>query len=287
MDSNNQVENLKKALDLELLISSSKEKLSCLLNENFRQPPEEPQKITWSPNYPEIKITFKDRIKCIEPYMLIIMFVCIFGLFPVSLFLFFKEYKKAKITACEKVKNSEEYRKQCEEIDRDVSERQAKSDLEFEEALNEYENILMPQYKKELAAWTKNHNREITEIQNILNTATDELIIHYENTKIIPLQYRNIEALQYIYDMISTSDYDIKQVIENYDRDMQRRLDKARLQEQQILNEQQRQANELAAVNASLLQEQNDIAERARRDANIAAAVGTIQRHNINKNLKK
>lgn len=32
---------------------------------------------------------------------------------------------------------------------------------------------------------------------------------------------------------------------------------------------------------------QNYIAEKDRRDANIAAAVGAVQRHNINKTIKK
>ena len=32
---------------------------------------------------------------------------------------------------------------------------------------------------------------------------------------------------------------------------------------------------------------QNSIAEKARRDANIAAAVGAVQRHNTNKTIKK
>ena len=47
--------------------------------------------------------------------------------------------------------------------------------------------------------------KEIETVQNILNTSTEELSNHYENTKIIAMQYRTIPALQYIYDMISTS----------------------------------------------------------------------------------
>ena len=50
-------------------------------------------------------------------------------------------------------------------------------------------------------------------------------------------------------------------------------LEEMRLQEQQ-------QAN-------ALLDRQNSIAEKARRDANIAAAVGAVQRHNTNKAIKK
>ena len=57
-------------------------------------------------------------------------------------------------------------------------------------------------------------------------------------------------------------------------------LEEMRLQEQQ-------QANALAMEQNDLLDRQNSIAEKARRDANIAAAVGAVKRHNTNKTLKK
>lgn len=56
-------------------------------------------------------------------------------------------------------------------------------------------------------------------------------------------------------------------------------LEEMRLQEQQ--------ANALAMEQNDLLDRQNSIAEKARRDANIAAAVGAVQRHNTNKTIKK
>lgn len=56
-------------------------------------------------------------------------------------------------------------------------------------------------------------------------------------------------------------------------------LEEMRLQEQQ--------ANALAIEQNDLLDRQNSIAEKARRDANIAAAVGAVQRHNTNKAIKK
>lgn len=77
-----------------------------------------------------------------------------------------------------------------------------------------------------------------------------------------------MDALQYIYDMISTSDYDVRQAIEYFDKSQQ-------------------QANALAMEQNDLLDRQNSIAEKARRDANIAAAVGAVQRHNTNKTIKK
>ena len=51
--------------------------------------------------------------------------------------------------------------------------------------------------------------------------------------------------------------------------------------------QEQQQANALAMEQNDLLDWQNSIAEKARRDANIAAAVGTVQRHNTNKAIKK
>ncbi len=179
------------------------------------------------------------------------------------------------------------YKAKCEVIDKETKQKQADADLKYQKALEEYEKVLLPQYKIEFDEWSVNHNKEIETVQNILNTSTEELSNHYENTKIIAMQYRTIPALQYIYDMISTSDYDIMQAIDLYDRSEQRKLDAERLEEQRRLTEQQKTANELAAVNASLLQEQNEIADKARRDANIAAAVGAVQRHNLNKTLKK
>ena len=61
---------------------------------------------------------------------------------------------------------------------------------------------------------------------------------------------------------------------------------KAQKDEEMRLQEQQ-QANALAMEQNDLLDRQNSIAEKARRDANIAAAVGAVQRHNTNKTIKK
>ena len=110
--------------------------------------------------------------------------------------------------------------------------------------------------------------------------AKKELAALYGETRIVPAQYRRVDALQYIYDMISTSDYDVRQAIEYFDKSQQRALEEMRLQEQQ-------QANALAMEQNDLLDRQNSIAEKARRDANIAAAVGAVQRHNTTKTIKK
>lgn len=287
MDKINQVENLKKALDLEKLISVKSEELAKLNMESFRKEPIKPQRVIITPTYPKIKPRFGDCVKSIERSKLIIIVVCILFLFPVGVFLFLKEYKNGKVNAIEKIKNSPDYKSQCAIIAKEANQQQINADKKYQKDLEEYENFLLPQYKKEFEIWSKNHNDKINSVHDVLNNATKELSIHYEETKIIPLQYRTIPALQYIYDMIATSDYTIMQAIDIYDRNEQRKLDAEKLEEQKRLTEQQKAANELAAVNASLLQEQNEIADKARRDANIAAAVSAVQRHNLNKTLKK
>ena len=108
----------------------------------------------------------------------------------------------------------------------------------------------------------------------------------YDTTRIVPLQYRTIEALQYIYDMISTSDYDVTYAINSYDTHRQRMLDAERMRIEEARLQEQQLANDLADEQAQLMYEQNLIAERARKDARIASTVSAVQHHNTNKILK-
>lgn len=80
--------------------------------------------------------------------------------------------------------------------------------------------------------------------------------------------------------MISTSDYSVREAIESYEKAQQRNLDIARLQEQRF-------ANELADEQNDLLNLQNNISEKTRRDAKKASAVSAVQRHNTNKTLNE
>ena len=128
--------------------------------------------------------------------------------------------------------------------------------------------------------WEKSRNDRIASAESELSEVSAELAGVYEETRLVPVQYRTIYALQYVYDMMSTSDCDIHRAIDRFDKSEQRRLDEMRLHEQQ-------QANSLAEEQNDLLDRQNNIAAKARRDANIAAIVGTVQRRNTNKTLKK
>lgn len=193
---------------------------------------------------------------------------------------YFAIYRKKKKEAIEKVRNSEEYKQQYAMAKAEADKIQQNYDAEYTAAKFNFDTVTMPNYLAEYAEWEKDKNERINQLENELLKVQQDLSELYGQTRIIPVQYRSIYALQYIYDMISTSDYDVRQAIDSFDKSEQRRLDEMRLQEQQ-------QANALAMEQNDLLDEQNIIAQKARRDANIASVVGAVQRHNTNKNFKK
>lgn len=70
---------------------------------------------------------------------------------------------------------------------------------------------------------------EIETLGNEIQSMQKELATLYETEKPVPLQYRNRKALQYIYDIMSTSDYDLKQAIDSYDKLKARKLEEERI----------------------------------------------------------
>lgn len=70
---------------------------------------------------------------------------------------------------------------------------------------------------------------ELETLGNEIQSMQKELAALYETEKPVPLQYRNRKALQYIYDIISTSDYDLKQAIDSYDKLKARELEEERI----------------------------------------------------------
>ena len=70
---------------------------------------------------------------------------------------------------------------------------------------------------------------ELETLGNEIQSMQKELAVLYETEKPVPLQYRNRKALQYIYDIMSTSDYDLKQAIDSYDKLKARELEEERI----------------------------------------------------------
>lgn len=290
MEKIKQVEAVKKALDLEVFVSKTQAEYKSVSSEKFKSAPPAPQREVFTAKYPKPKseLKFIEFLKKTETWLWIVAAVTFMLGGPLLLIAYrfyqFVNYKKEDKL---RIQNSDEYKAQCAEIDKEIAEKQAQADAVFNEKMAEYDNVIMPQYKEELNAWKENHNSKINKLSSDLEEARTELLNHYDATKVVPIQYRSIDALRYIYNMISSSDYDVKQAIENYDRQKQRQLEEARLREQQIANEIAEEQAQLLDEQAYLLEKQNDIARKSRRDSNIAAVVGTVQRHNTNKYLKK
>ncbi len=279
MDKNNQIETVKKALELEQYIVDKKNTLNTLSTKRFKNAPNPPICVQINRSYPVVKSNLPiDKVKAIVPTLVF---------WPWILIYYFGIYKKEKLADEERIRNSDEYKAQCAALDLEFDKQQESENKKYKEAKKIFDTETMPKYQQELKEWTDKHNAEINDNKRKLSNAESELSSLYNNTNIIPMQYRDIPALQYIYDMISSSDYDVKEAIESYDKKVQRDLDIHKINEQQIANQLAYEQNQLAYEQNALIDEQNYIADKARKQANAAAFVGAVQRHNTNKSLKK
>lgn len=252
MSNSQQVEAVKRALELEMCIADN----ARILEEPA---PEPPTRNVIKRVYPKIvtKTKFNWLLAILPAIPLGIVSVAVGAIAWICIY-YFAIYKRKKDKEIFQIQNSAEYKSQCAAADRKFDKMQEKADADYQIQKHEYETEILPKYQEELQ-----------KARYDLKTAKAALDDLYTTTKIVPQQYREIPILQYIYDTISTSDFDVKYAIELYDKNEQRKLDEARLYEQQ-------QANQFAA-------EQNDIASKMRRDQNIANVVGAVQRHNTNK----
>ena len=278
----NQIDSVKKALDLEISIANIEEELS-------RPIPEPPVRTIIERVYPNIVPTIKfNWIKAFAPLAAGFVAMALVGtihalhrhsfvliLVTLGFFLsivwipvyYFAIHRRARKAEIEKIRNSDEYRSYCAHADAEFDKMQYDADMNYNNQLYKYEQEVLPQFQERF---------KICEEE--LKVASESLAKLYEETKVVPSQYRTIDALQYIYDMVTTSDFDIRYAIEDYNRFVLRRLSEAQLHELQV-------TTQLAHEQRDLLEEMGDTAKKARRDANIAQAAGFLQRRSIGKRL--
>lgn len=172
--------------------------------------------------------------------------------------------------------------------------KQAEYDEQYNLEKYNYDTVILVQYNNELEAWTLERDRMIQGLNEKIDNSTKELNGLYLSTMIIPVQYRSIDALDYIYQLMSTSGYEIKEAIDLYDREIQRQLEMARIREMQIQNELADQKNQSLMEQNELLYQQNElqyryneIAERHRKDDVRREIETEYHRHQVRKNMKK
>lgn len=199
-----------------------------------------------------------------------------------------------------KAESEQKAQAQTEAIIEERKREQAEYDRQYEEEKHHYDTVIMPKYEKEKADWTSAHEVDVKAVSEKLQADKTAQTVLYTSTKIIPMQYRDIHALSYLYQLMSTSDYDIKEAVHMYDNEIARQQAMQRIREQQKANDlaheqirEQQRANEIADEQNYLLneqnarlEEQNDISNRQLKHDRASDFVGTIQRHNTNKYLK-
>ena len=294
MNHEEQLGVVRRALELENLVARAEGTLKNV-RRNKPKPPSRPARQVIEKQYPELT----PKVKFFKPGCLIpiaafylgfeaigLMFesglAAIAGIVVVILSLWWgyryatTDYPRQKEEDLERQRNDAAYLEQCRAIDRDVAQRQAEADRAYEEAVKDYNTNIFPKYEEKLAAWEE----LLSQAESTEALAKEEREKHYLETSLIPMMYRNRDVLKFVCEFMETStDYDIKESIEMYERKEQSKREERAIEAQQ-------DANWLANQQNALLDRQNEIAENARRDQNISNAVAAWQRHKINKSLK-
>ena len=144
-------------------------------------------------------------------------------------------FPKEKKADEERIRNSREYKEECRKQDTGVRQKAGGIGhenlkigwLPFTRNPTHGTRITVSGRKKK-----KRRSRKIKEEISILESKRDRL---YDDLNAIPVHYRKTEIIRYIYHAVSTSDYTIKEAIGLYDRNEQRKIDEARLREQQTI----------------------------------------------------
>lgn len=254
-------------------------------------PPEKPMLKTYTkPSYPEPESSMRFNWKIFNYFWAItaLIFIGICRLFDEPAFLFlhviitigyimkYREMKKADV---ERVRNSYEFRAKLKKIDDDYNSLVAAAKEKYEKDLAEWTNDLMPRYEINKVKYEEKKRVDISNCKTAITHDKREIARIYGETKIIPNAYRTLPILEYIEEFMASSNFDVDRAIENYDRDQQRAIDEKRFQQEVYYNQLQEQM-----VDAQ--ERANNIADRARRDANRYEFVAAVQRHNTNKHLK-
>lgn len=188
-----------------------------------------------------------------------------------------------------------------ERLARETEVKQKLIDYEYKLQTEQFNNVILPQYNKELAEWKQTQAKKIKALEDDLNVNRDTLTNLYETTKIIPVAYRELWMLRWIYEDMKSSTDDVSRAMDLLDRERQRAVtreagDKAaeRLKELQVSVKEQMNGLRVEMSQGfyglyDAVEEGNEELARIRRRASVGNAIGIVgafQRHKIIKNLK-
>lgn len=218
------LDEVKKALDLSIQIANTRKRLDALSAQTFKAKPAAPvRRPIPQPQYPAIKPQV--------PFWSAELIPAIF-FWPWILVYYFGPYQTKIKNETERIRNSPEYQQQCAVIDKAYRQGVALAEEQYQAALKQYNEQILSVYEKELAQWTNKHNQEIAALTNELDKLEKGLAAHYEATKVVPVQYRKINALQYVYDCMRSSNYTVAEAINSYEQAIRRQIEQERLEEE-------------------------------------------------------
>ena len=210
-----------------------------------------------------------------------------------------KDYNKYYLD----VKNSEEYKNECliavqateqknNEIKANYEEQLKTAQNEYDDAMNNYNNVVVPTYKNELAVWQGKQEEMIALVKKDLAENTEALEELYSSTKLIPSSYRTVERLAWIYEDMSTSEHDIERAIDLLNS---KEIKEELVNIQNSVDYMRRDLQEGFIGIYSAIQEGNDIQSdmlsnlqgirSSARTGNFLKVGGLIQNHKRNKTL--
>ena len=299
MERDEELGIVKRSLELEKNVDRLYDEYSRVCNISFAKKPDPPQKqnVVKAP-YPQVEEKTKTYLMIwligaliVAAFSLADASSLIFGMvvgFPAWFVgwpvLWYAVINKARV---QRIVNSQEYQYACWMIDYQYQESLRIAEVQYAEQMNYYNSVVMVDYNRNKAQWDAEHNKNVEDAERKYEEAKGLLDEYYEVTRLIPQKYHNVNALEYIFTVLNTSQYSLREAIDDYERMEQRRIEMSRLREQRAANDLAYQQAQLTAQQNDLLDEQNFIAERTRRDQNLANAVSAIQRHNTNKALNR
>lgn len=291
MTREEQLSTIKQLRDLTADLEWQQDTLSELEWSSYDPPVKPVLKTYTKPEYPEPESSMRFNWRVFNYFWAIsaLIFLGICKLFDAPAFLllhvaitigYIMKYREMKKADVERVRNSDEFKAKLQKIDDDYNGLVAAAKEKYEKDLAEWTNDLMPRYEINKVKYEEKKRVDISNCKAAITHDKREIARIYGETKIIPTAYRTLPILEYIEEFMSSSNFDVSRAIENYDREQQRAIDEKRFQQEVYYNQLQEQM-----VDAQ--ERANDIADRARRDANRAEFVAAVQRHNTNKHLKK
>lgn len=160
-----------------------------------------------------------------SPSLLIAPIIMVGGAYY-TIFLFltgFKKKKQLKEQKIEEIKNSFEYKSQCQQIDEKNHLQQIELDKKMQEEYSQQCEVYtekLQKYNEELHLYETEDLPQWSETMEALQTAINEtqsVLQNVYNKNIIPNQYRTLPSLLYLSAFLGTSQYDLKYAIERYD----------------------------------------------------------------------